>query len=695
MEEIKRIYTLLLQGNGLRIRDIAEELGMDKFQLAETMFSEECIPFWYQNDSSLWFAKEGAIVVEEEKKREEKAKKASRVTGNSLERYIFSESDEGLRIYLKQVLSYPVFSTKEINELFERFRNGDKDAFDSIVKGHLKLVVNLARMYRHRGLPMNDLIQEGNIGLLKAVELYDHTLNTSFIEFAKSNIFQSLYNALLVQPYLLTFPPSVVVRHYKLHKYLDHIEQQYDFELPLLDEEYESLLGIKDSTVYRFLPYDLTTIGVHEDLDTFESNSPLTDESLMKESIRQFVDGLLNQLNKRGRTFLEHYYGIGVPERTLESIGEKYNLTRERVRQIVSKSVRILKALLGKQAHHKKNEEQDDGIEKLVEEAIKKRKLEIRNFIEEKKRTSLRSEPRQNGVDWKNLPVQKRMELAKRGQLGNGKSEKKGMHHRTSLQTILPSGKTTSNNEHVTIFRPSTPLRQLLEMNILTKREFKHCNKRALKNIGDVQKIINRYGLTRNSTRFTQFTLDIWFKIVALLEPTSHEESIKQPQHTEQTAKTTTRTYDDLETSFTTYSQRILNLRQAKRSGVVIVAKPVLLLAVIDGITCQIIKDNKIVLDEWLEGDYKKLMKIYTNNSRFNRYSPINNPFWHLENDGFWHLHYSSERIVRYTTPSTLWIKKYVAYASLDDELWMLLKDPIRIKRLRDFIIDHKLSNHQ
>ena len=213
MEEIKRIYTLLSRSNGLKIKDIAAILDIDRFQLAEIMFSEDSFSYWYQNNESLWFAKDGAITIEEEKKKEVLTKQLQPVSGSKLEQHVYSES-KPIQFYLKQILSFPTYSSKETNELFDLYRDGEMQAYDQIVKGHLKLVVNIAKMYRHRGVSMNDLIQEGNIGLLRAIERYDQTLNQDFVEYAKSWIFQSIIQSTLVLPHLLSIAPSIVPRHY-------------------------------------------------------------------------------------------------------------------------------------------------------------------------------------------------------------------------------------------------------------------------------------------------------------------------------------------------------------------------------------------------------------------------------------------------------------------------------------------------
>lgn len=147
------------------------------------------------------------------------------------------------------------------------------------------------------------------------------------------------------------------------------------------------------------------------------------------------------------------------------------------------------------------------------------------------------------------------------------------------------------------------------------------------------------------------------------------------------------------ETSYFQYTRLILNIRQAKKYGETILAKPVLLLALIDGIEDGVFCNNRFVLNEWLEKRYEMLMRKYTRHSIFPNITDINNPFWHLESDGFWHLYYKGEQRTKEHTPSKRWLKDNVRYASFDDDLWILLQNAVMRQRLRDYIIEHKLSD--
>lgn len=138
------------------------------------------------------------------------------------------------------------------------------------------------------------------------------------------------------------------------------------------------------------------------------------------------------------------------------------------------------------------------------------------------------------------------------------------------------------------------------------------------------------------------------------------------------------------------YTDRIMNLRQAKICGEVIVAKPVLMLALIDGVESGVFANNRFVLNEWLEEHYMKLMIQYTCQSQFDKPTEINNPFWHLSTDGFWHFRLKTKEVMN-TTPSKAWLKENVDCAFFDDGLWVLLQSKEWRSSLRDFIVEHKL----
>lgn len=147
------------------------------------------------------------------------------------------------------------------------------------------------------------------------------------------------------------------------------------------------------------------------------------------------------------------------------------------------------------------------------------------------------------------------------------------------------------------------------------------------------------------------------------------------------------------EQCFKHYTKQIMSIRQAKIHGEIIVAKPVLLLAIIDGVEANVFRNNQFAINDWLEGRYKMLMSKYAKESQFDNLTGIEKPFWHLESDGFWHLNYQGERLCKGRTPSKAWLKESVDYAYFDEALWILLQNKEWRLKLRDYIIEHKLSD--
>ena len=141
------------------------------------------------------------------------------------------------------------------------------------------------------------------------------------------------------------------------------------------------------------------------------------------------------------------------------------------------------------------------------------------------------------------------------------------------------------------------------------------------------------------------------------------------------------------------YTERIMSVRQAKIRGEVIVAKPVLMLALIDGIGQGVFTNNRFTLNEWLEEHYLLLIRQYAKESQFDKPTDISNPFWHLKTDGFWHLQYKADAD-KGTTPSKAWLKENVTFAYFDDDLWTLLQNEEWRTRLREYIVEHKLTSH-
>ena len=332
MNDIERIYSLLLHSNGLRIRAISQELELDKYYVAEIMFSSQNIPYWYQDDKSLWYAKEGALQIEEpEEENDELIAPVEIPQRFNVNRFLEENLSDSLRFYLSQISKYRIYSNDEMMELFKRYRNGDQKAFDLIIKSQQRLVANIALLYCRKGAPLEDIIQEGNVGLVKAAERFDYTQYRSFSNYAKAWILQSISISMTTMPYMVRLPLNQLARYRKVRMFKEMFEQQHGYVEP---EKIALLYQLPDS-LWKLVEYQL-------DLDLLESRTDFVADYEKDEYNWHFVRWLLQCLNNKEALILRLYYGIDVMEETLSSIGDKMDLTRERVRQIIWSSVRKL-----------------------------------------------------------------------------------------------------------------------------------------------------------------------------------------------------------------------------------------------------------------------------------------------------------------------------------------------------------------
>lgn len=370
MEDVERIYILLIHSNGLKIRDIAKELDLDKYYVAEIMFSIDNIPYWYQDDSTLWFAKEGAIQIEEGAKEDELTAPLVAPKVIKVERFLKGTPSASLRSYIDQLAKYRRYSADEIRELFIRYRSGDRKAYELIVKSYLKTVVGFAYIYRRDGVQIEDLIQEGNMGLIRAIEHYDHLRGGSFLNYAKSWIFQAISYSLSYQPYIIKLPINQYSLYYKVRKIIDKYEQQNGFPPSANDIEIDNYDNYKNISYLLNLPDSLKEITcLVEDLDSYECSYNKIVDIENEEYNRDYVNSLLSHLKGRAETIVRLYFGIGTTQKTLNDIGNMFNLTRERVRQILEKSIRSMR----KRVFNKEYDDETDEKEmpQRVVESIK------------------------------------------------------------------------------------------------------------------------------------------------------------------------------------------------------------------------------------------------------------------------------------------------------------------------------------
>jgi len=257
--------------------------------------------------------------------------------------------------YLQEIGKYELLSPEEEIELARQIKKGGPEAeraLEKLVRANLRFVVSVAKQYQNQGLSLNDLINEGNLGLIKAAKRFDETRGFKFISYAVWWIRQSILQALAEQARLIRLPLNRVGALNKIGRKYSELEQRYERE-PTAAELAEEL-GMSPEEVAetlrlagKCLSVDAPCVHGEESrlLDVFPSeNEPPPDAEVERESLRQEIRALLERLSPREAEILRYSFGLdGRPELTLEEIGERFNLTRERVRQIRERALRRLR----------------------------------------------------------------------------------------------------------------------------------------------------------------------------------------------------------------------------------------------------------------------------------------------------------------------------------------------------------------
>ena len=278
---------------------------------------------------------------------------------------ITNRNTASLDKYLQEIGREELITADEEVELARRIKAGDEKALEKLTKANLRFVVSVAKQYQNQGLSLPDLINEGNVGLIKAARRFDETRGFKFISYAVWWIRQSILQALAEQSRIVRLPLNQVGSLNKIKKVSNKLEQEYERapsaeeiarEMEVSEDKIDSAMKISTRSVSMDAPVipdeDTTLI----DLMTPE-DSKSTDEELMQESLRREIERSLSTLSEKERDVINLYYGIGMNHGlTLEEIGAKFGLTRERVRQIKEKAIRrlrhtsrsrLLKAYLG------------------------------------------------------------------------------------------------------------------------------------------------------------------------------------------------------------------------------------------------------------------------------------------------------------------------------------------------------------
>ncbi len=254
--------------------------------------------------------------------------------------------------YLQEIGREELITAEEEVLLAQRIKQGDQIALEKLCKANLRFVVSVAKQYQNQGLSLPDLINEGNLGLIKAAQRFDETRGFKFISYAVWWIRQSVLQALAEQSRIVRLPLNQVGSLNRISKEISKLEQK--FERPPSSNEIADSLELPEDKISdsmrissRHISMDAPLVQGEDTnlIDVFVSkDSQKTDNGLMNESLRQEIKRSLSTLSEKERQVVMLYYGIGMEHGlTLEEIGAKYNLTRERVRQIREKAIRRLK----------------------------------------------------------------------------------------------------------------------------------------------------------------------------------------------------------------------------------------------------------------------------------------------------------------------------------------------------------------
>ena len=254
--------------------------------------------------------------------------------------------------YLQEIGKVDLITAEEEVELAQKIKAGDQIALEKLTKANLRFVVSVAKQYQNQGLTLPDLINEGNLGLIKAAQRFDETRGFKFISYAVWWIRQSILQALAEQSRIVRLPLNQVGSLNKINKAFSKLEQE--FERPPSSDELATALDLPEDKVKDTLKVSGRHVSVDapfvdgEDnslLDVMVNNdSPKADISLMKESLQREIERSLSTLSDREKDVVMLFFGIGMQHGlTLEEIGTKFDLTRERVRQIKEKAIRRLR----------------------------------------------------------------------------------------------------------------------------------------------------------------------------------------------------------------------------------------------------------------------------------------------------------------------------------------------------------------
>ena len=264
---------------------------------------------------------------------------------------ITNRESASLEKYLQEIGHQDLLTADEEVELAQQIRKGDRKALERLTKANLRFVVSVAKQYQNKGLSLPDLINEGNLGLIKAAERYDETRGFKFISYAVWWIRQSILQAIAEQSRIVRLPLNQVGSVNRIARELNKFEQENERKPSV--EEMADRIDLPEEKIAEAMKINTNHVSMDAPFADGEDNSlldvlpntdsPSTDNVLDQESLRTEIGRVLDVLNDREQKVIKAFFGIGMQEMTLEEIGDKYNLTREIVRQIKENAIRRLR----------------------------------------------------------------------------------------------------------------------------------------------------------------------------------------------------------------------------------------------------------------------------------------------------------------------------------------------------------------
>jgi RNA polymerase primary sigma factor len=262
---------------------------------------------------------------------------------------ITNRDSQAVEKYLQDISKIPMIIPEEETTLAQKIRTGDQVALEKLVKSNLRFVVSVAKQYQHQGLSLSDLINEGNLGLIKAAQRFDETKGFKFISYAVWWIRQSILQALAEQGRLVRLPQNKIGTYNKANKAMMAFEQEYEREPS--PEELAEILDMSETEISNIFNSNTrhTSLDapVHEAEDVamgdLLAGSNDTDEDVIKDSLKEEIRRILKSLSPREYEIVNAYFGLdGENGPTIEQIGQKYDLTKERIRQIKERAIKRL-----------------------------------------------------------------------------------------------------------------------------------------------------------------------------------------------------------------------------------------------------------------------------------------------------------------------------------------------------------------